>query len=240
MTAAAGTWPGGRGGTAPDIMTGPGTAGLFNRLAGRYDAWYDGPAGTAVFPSEVACLRPLLAGLPRPWVEAGAGSGRFTAALGADIGLDPAAAMLALARARGVTVVCGDGERLPFRGGAFGAVLIVVTLCFAGNPAALLAEARRAVRDDGAVILGMVFADSPWGEFYQRKAADGHPFYSAARFLTRAQTLTLVTGARLRVQAARSVLYQPPTDTPVPEPARDGDDPAAGFTCWRAVPDTTR
>ncbi len=221
-------------------MAGPGTAALFDRLAARYDAWYDGPAGTAVFPSEAECLRPLLAGLPRPWAEIGAGSGRFTAALAADVGLDPAAGMLALARSRGVTVVCGDGERLPFRGGVFGAVLIVVTLCFAGDPAALLAEARRVIRADGAVILGMVFADSPWGRFYQDKAADGHPFYAAARFLTRAQTLALVTGAELRVQAARSVLYQPPTGTPVPEPARDGDDPAAGFTCWRAVPDTTR
>ena len=41
------------------------------------------------------------------------------------------------------------------------------------------------------VILGTVFADSPWGRFYQRKAADGHPLYTAARFLTRAETLAL-------------------------------------------------
>ena len=41
------------------------TADLFNRLAARYDAWYEGPAGAAVFPAEVACLRPLLDGLPR-------------------------------------------------------------------------------------------------------------------------------------------------------------------------------
>ena len=220
-------------------MAGTGTAALFDRLAGRYDAWNDGPAGTAVFPSEAECLRRLLAGLPRPWAEVGTGSGRFAAALGADIGLDPAAGLLALARSRGVRVVRGDGERLPFRDSAFGAVLIVVTLCFADDPAALLAEARRAVRGDGAVILGTVFADSPWGRFYQRKAADGHPFYAAARFLTRSETLALVTGAGLRVRAARSVLYQPPSDTPVPEPPRDGDDRAAGFTCWRAVPDAT-
>jgi hypothetical protein len=73
-----------------------GTAGLFERLAAGYDAWYDGPAGPAVFPSEVACLRPLLSGFPRPWVC----SGRFAAALGVDVGLDPAATPLALARSR--------------------------------------------------------------------------------------------------------------------------------------------
>jgi hypothetical protein len=45
---------------------------------------------------EVACLRPLLSGLSRPWVC----SGRFAAALGVDAGLDPAAMPLALARSR--------------------------------------------------------------------------------------------------------------------------------------------
>ena len=112
-------------------------------------------------------------------------------------GLDPAAAPLALARSRGIRVVRGVGEHLPFRTGVFGAVLIVVTVCFADDPAALLAEARRVVRHDGAVVLGEVFAESPWGRFYQHQAAHGHPFYSAAHFLTRDQTLAMATGAGL-------------------------------------------
>jgi len=37
-----------------------------------------------------------------------------------------------------------------------------------------------------------------------------------------------------------SVLYQPRSDTPVPEPARDGEDPVAGFTCRRGVPQAPR
>jgi len=213
-----------------------GTADLFERLAARYDAWYDGPAGAAVFPAEVACLRPLLHGLPRPWAEIGVGSGRFAAAFGVDVGLDPAAAPLALARSRGIHTVRGAGEHLPFRPGVFGAVLIVVTVCFADDPAALLAEARRVVRQDGAVVLGEVFAESPWGRFYQHQAARGHPFYSAAHFLTRDQTLGLLAGAGLQLQAAQSTLYQPPTDSPQAESARDGETPAAGFVCWRTVP----
>jgi SAM-dependent methyltransferase len=214
-----------------------GTADLFERLAAKYDAWYDGPAGAAVFPSEVACLAPLLRGLPRPWAEIGVGSGRFAAALGVDVGLDPAAAPLALARSRGIRVVRGVGEHLPFQAGAFGAVLIVVTACFADDPAALLAEARRVVRQDGAVVLGEVFAESPWGRFYRQQAARGHPFYSAAHFLTRGQALGLLAGAGLQLQAARSTLYQPPADSPQPESARDGETPAAGFVCWRATPE---
>jgi SAM-dependent methyltransferase len=175
-------------------------------------------------------------GLPRPWAEIGAGSGRFAAELGVDVGLDPAAALLAIARSRGIRVVRGVGERLPFRPGAFGAVLIAVTLCFAGDPAAVLAEAHRVTRDDGAVVLGEVFAESPWGRLYRRKAARGHSFYSAARFLTRDKTLTLLAPAGLRLQAARSTLRQSPGEHPVPEPARDGESAAAGFVCWRTRP----
>jgi SAM-dependent methyltransferase len=160
----------------------------------------------------------------------------FAAALGAEVGVDPAAGPLAQAAVRGIQVVRGAGEQLPFRSGVLGAVLTVMTVCFADDPAALLAEARRVIRDDGAVVLGEVFAGSAWGRFYQDKAARGHPFYSPARFLSRDQALALVTAAGLRVQAARSTLCQRPTDSPRPEPARDGEAEAAGFITWRAVP----
>lgn len=118
-----------------------------------------GGPDSVIFPAEAACLRPLLGGLPRPRTEIGAASGRFSA-LGVDMGVDPAARLLKLARCRGIQVICGTGARLPFRDGVFGAALIVVSLRFADDPAALLAEARRVVREDGAVILGMVFAGS--------------------------------------------------------------------------------
>ncbi|HXF71068.1 MAG TPA: class I SAM-dependent methyltransferase [Actinomycetota bacterium] len=212
------------------------TARLFERLAERYDAWYEGPVGRVVFPLEVACLRPLLEGLPPPRLEVGVGSGRFARALGVGYGLDPAHAPLLLAAARGVRVVRGVGERLPFRDGAFGAVLVVVTLCFADDPALLLREARRVLRPGGGVVLGDVFAESPWGERYRELGQAGHPFYAAARFLTREELAGALRGAGLRVVRARSTLRQPPTDAPAPEPVVEGDDPAAGFVGWLAVP----
>ena len=46
-------------------MAGTGTAALFDRLAERYDAWYDGPAGAAVFPSKaLGPVRGALSALP--------------------------------------------------------------------------------------------------------------------------------------------------------------------------------
>jgi SAM-dependent methyltransferase len=212
--------------------TGP----IFDRLTERYDAWYEGPAGSVAFPLEVGCLAPLLGGASHPRIEVGVGSGRFAQALGVGFGLDPARSPLLLARRRGIQVVQGVGEHLPFRDGAFGAVLVVVTLCFADDPERLLVGARRVLRPEGSVLLGMVFADTPWGAWYQRKGAAGHPFYAAARFLTRDEVRGMLQKAGLTVVAARSTLLQAPSDTPGPEVPREGDSPEAGFVGWRAVP----
>ncbi|MFN3420725.1 MAG: class I SAM-dependent methyltransferase, partial [Armatimonadota bacterium] len=212
------------------------TAQLFEQLAERYDAWYDGPVGRKAFLLEVECLRPLLKDLPKPWLEVGVGSGRFAHALSVDVGIDPALRPLQLARSREVVVVQGIGESLPFKDSSFGAVLIVVTLCFVDSPLSILKEAHRVLRDDGALVLGMVFADSPWGEFYKHKAEMGHPFYSAAHFLTRLQTQDLLTQAGFTIVDAFSTLRQPPSDEKLlPEKPTNGDFPDAGFVAWKAV-----
>ena len=213
-----------------------GTAPLFEQLAARYDAWYEGPVGRVVFPLEVACLGPLLEGLPPPRLEVGVGSGRFARALEVRYGVDPADAPLRLAAACGIAVVRAVGERLPFRDRAFGAVLVVVTLCFADDPGALLREARRVLRPDGGVVLGDVFAESPWGRRYRDLGEAGHPFYAAARFLTRGELAFELRRAGLRPFRARSTLRQPPSDAPVHEPVVEGDDPRAGFVGWLALP----
>jgi SAM-dependent methyltransferase len=150
---------------------------IFERLADRYDDWYEGPVGRTTFLIEVECLAPLLAGAGHPRLEIGAGGGRFARALGVEVGVDPAHAALRLAHERGVASVRGVGEALPFRDGAFASVPVVVTLCFADDAPGLLHEAGRVLDDGGSLVLGMVFAGN------RGKALAGHPFYSVARFL---------------------------------------------------------
>lgn len=211
------------------------SAELFDRLADRYDAWYERPPGSTIFPLEVGCLKLLLEGLPRPWLEVGVGTGRFASVLGVEFGVDPAVRPLLAARRRGVRVVRARGERLPFRDRSFGAVLLVVTLCFVEDPFAVLQESRRVLRPDGAVVTGTVFADSPWGRYYLQQAAAGHPFYSAARFLTREELRTLLLRAGLFPVRFSSTLRQGPGEVVVPEPVRPEDHADAGFSAWLAV-----
>lgn len=136
---------------------------IFDSGAAAYDAWYDSPLGAAAFAEEVVALRPLVSDLRPPLLEVGVGTGRFAQALGVRYGVDPALGALQLAVRRGVHVARGVAEALPFVGAPFGGVVIALTLCFVADPLAALHEARRVLRPDGAIALGVIPAEGIWG-----------------------------------------------------------------------------
>jgi ubiquinone/menaquinone biosynthesis C-methylase UbiE len=116
----------------------------------------------------------------RGGVEVGVGTGRFATPLGLKAGVDPVREMLRLAP-RGLDLVEGVGEMLPLRSRAFPCALLVVTLCFVQDPAAVLREAMHVAE---RVVTCIVPRESPWGRRYRETAALGHPFYAKARFYT--------------------------------------------------------
>jgi len=205
----------------------------FEELAERYDAWFE-EEGKLIFPTELSALRRAAEGLPRPWLEVGVGSGRFAASLGIDVGLDPAERLLEMARRRGMAVVRGRGEALPFPAESFGGVFLIVTLCFVEEPSAVLRECRRVLREGGGLVVGLVPAESPWGRRYTALGKEGHPFYSRARFYTVAEVKKLLSAAGFSLERCYSTLYQPPGDVRHVEKPREGCDPQAGFVVFLA------
>ncbi len=195
---------------ADNTMRRPGVE-VFEQGASRYDAWFETARGRAIFASEVRCLRRLSADLPRPWLEVGVGTGQFAAALGMDVGVDPAVAPLQYAQGRGITAAAALGQALPFADNQFGAAFVIVTICFADDPSGLLAEARRVVKGDGGVVLGIVPAGSAWARLYASKGTSGHPFYSQATFFSLGDLVSLARSAGLRLQRSASTLFQPPS-----------------------------
>ena len=100
----------------------------------------------------------------------------------------------------------------------------------------VLREVRRVLRPDGALVLGLLLADGPWGRHYQELGAWGHAYYQHARFLTRPDLADLARAAGLRQSRVRSALFWPPDHAPGARGARDGDDPSAGFTAMLLLP----
>jgi SAM-dependent methyltransferase len=202
----------------------------FNAHPDEYDAWYDSEAGKAIFAMEVDCLQPLLHSYKRPYLEIGVGSGRFAQDLGIEYGVDPALALLRIADFRGIRVAKATGERLPFREGIFGGVLIALTLCFVNDPVSVLKEAWRVLLPGGGLVLGLILQGSPWEKFYIEKAKQRHPIYSRARFFAKEEVERLLQLSRFEALAYRSVLFQMPgQSTYRPEGPVPGYWESAGF-----------
>jgi SAM-dependent methyltransferase len=172
----------------------------------------------------------LLPSLPKPWLEIGVGSGRFAQALGIETGIDSSIKLVKMARRRGVTAFLGKGEQETFDEESFGAVFLIVTLCFLDSPLDVLKEANRILIPGGKIVLGLVLKESPWGRFYQAKRAEGHRFYKYATFYRYDEIAKLLEQAGFVIEKTVSILFQQPGKVEHVEEPKEGYFPGAGFT----------
>ena len=114
-------------------------------------------------------------------MEIGIGTGRFAAPLGIKVGVEPAQAMRKVAQERGLKVIEGVAEALPFKDQQFDFALMVTTLCFVDDVERAFQEARRVIKPGGCFINGFVDRNSVLGKIYQRYK-DHNVFYKVAEF----------------------------------------------------------
>ena len=195
----------------------------------EYDEWYD--RHPAIYQSELNVLKktiPSGAGL-----EIGVGTGRFASPLSVEFGLDPPFNMLKLSEQRGVTVIRGVGENLPFKNESFNFTLIVLTIWLVDNPLRVLKEAARVLKKRGALILGLLDRESSWGKFYERKAAKS-PFYKCPHFFSPKEILQIFRDISMEFKAAFQTLLQPPPDVKYEEEPMRGYG-QGGFVVLKAI-----
>jgi ubiquinone/menaquinone biosynthesis C-methylase UbiE len=203
---------------------------VFDIFAERYDKWYETPFGKSAFRLEKTCIESLCENLKQPFLEIGVGTGRFAETLKIEYGIDISAGVLKFAKKRGLAVIRGKGEKLPFIDKSFGAVFIIVTLCFVDEPLKVLVEAARVLRDNGGIILGLILRGSPWASFYKKKGEAGNVFYKIAKFYSFKELKAMVEKAGLKSVETRSAIFQVPTEDPLRfEPPRKGYFEKAGF-----------
>ena len=150
----------------------------FDNYADQYEDWFE--RNRFAYESELLAVEALL---PEngEGVEIGVGTGRFAEPLGIKVGVEPSGKMRELAQDRGIEVVDGVAEELPFDGALFNFALIVTTICFLDDVKKALKEAYRILKPGGIIIVGFIDKNSPVGKFYQQHK-DESVFYSAATF----------------------------------------------------------
>ncbi len=191
----------------------------FDRYPERYDAWFD--HHKMAYQSELEALRKLWPPEARETLEIGVGTGRFALPLGIRLGVEPSETMRRVAEARGLTVVPGTGEALPFEDERFDAVLMVTTLCFLDDSAKAFREIHRVLKPGGYVVVGFIDRESHLGKRYEREQAR-NPFYREATFYSTSEVLDLLCEAGFRHVTMVQTLFQTPDQMSHPDPVEPG------------------
>lgn len=152
----------------------------FEKYPYQYEDWFE--RNKFVYESELRAIREQLPE-SKKGIEIGVGSGRFTVPLGIKIGVDPSKEMRKLAQKRGIDVINGVAESLPFDDSQFDFALMTTTICFVDDIEASFQEAYRVLKPGGFFIIGFIEKESPIGRLYQKHKGESM-FYGIATFYT--------------------------------------------------------
>lgn len=141
---------------------------IFNKNVEAYEAWYDNYP--EVFQSEVTAIRQQLLKLPENiyGIEVGLGTGRFSKALGIKEGIEPSEEMAIIAMKRGLEIMKGVAEKLPYSDYHFD-FLLFVTICHLNNLKTALREAHRALKPGGSIIIAFLDKEQIIAQQYEEK-----------------------------------------------------------------------
>ena len=162
----------------------------FTNFVTEYEQWYE--TYPDVYESEILALKEHFRQLPENirGIEVGLGTGRFAKPLGIKEGIEPSMEMAAIAMRRGIEIMKGVGERLPYRDFHFDFVLFV-TICHLDNVKDALKEAYRVLKHEGSVIIGFLDRDQQIAKEYSERKQRSI-FYRDARFYTVERITTLL------------------------------------------------
>lgn len=167
------------------------TTNPFDEQAVEYDAWFE--KHRDLYLAELAAVRSFIPA-SGSGIEIGVGTGRFAGPLGIPLGVEPSPRMAKLARQRGIEVIEGVAENLPFADNSFDLAVMVTVVCFLDDVTQSLQEAFRILKPNGTLVLGFIDRESELGKHYRQKK-DQSRFYRDATFYSVSELEALLTKA---------------------------------------------
>ena len=190
----------------------------FEKHTNQYEQWFE--KNRFAFESELQAVKTLLP-TSGTGIEIGVGTGRFAAPLGIKLGVEPSRKMGNIARQKGIEVLDGVAEELPFDDAQFDFALMVTTICFLDDIEESFKEAFRVLKTDGTLIIGFVDRKSPVGMMYE-KHKDENVFYKEATFFSVDEVVSFLKKAGFKDFTFSQTIFSHLNEINNIEPVKEG------------------
>ncbi len=189
----------------------------FDTQVDRYEGWFE--KNHLAYESQVEAVRSVLP--PGKGVEIGVGTGRFAVPLGIKLGVDPSESMREVARKKGIDVVPGVAEDLPFPDGSLDFILMVTVICFFDNVPEAFSEVYRVLKPGGSIVIAFIDRDTPIGNIYDANKHDS-AFYQEATFYSASEVRFLLETAGFASMSFIQTIFKYPREMTELEPVKEG------------------
>jgi len=190
----------------------------FERHSEQYEEWFE--RNEYAYGSELEAIKSLMP-VVKNGIEIGVGSGRFAAPLGICTGIEPSKKMGRIAKERGIHVIEGVAEDLPFGDAQYDLVLMVTTICFLDDIELAFREVYRILKPKGQFIVGFVDRESTLGRYYEEHK-EQNPFYRPATFYSVEETISYLKKAGFNDLCFAQTIFQKLSEIEDIEPVREG------------------
>jgi SAM-dependent methyltransferase len=190
----------------------------FQNQVERYERWFS--TNHWAYEAELRAVESLL---PKEGlgVEVGVGTGRFASPLGVTFGVEPVLQMAQRAQNRGIKVLRGVAEKLPFQNGLFDFILMVTTICFVDDIHKTVQEAYRVLTVQGDLIVAFVDRESSLGQLYEKHKEES-VFYKKATFYSIAELVGIMKQSGFKSFQFRQTLFDTAANITPEEPVSQG------------------
>lgn len=175
----------------------------FEKNPTAYDQWFT--THKKMYLAELQVIKQLVP-IKGIGVEIGVGTGNFAQPLGIPIGLEPSINMAKSAQKKGIQVVKGIAEQLPFFSNIFDFVVFIATICFLDTISRAFIETYRVLKPNGIIIVGFINEDSILAAQNQRKK-EKSKFYQEATFYSTKKIIDMLRANHFKQMVIKQTLF---------------------------------